>query len=258
MEDLLTENIDCILSFFFFFFVKDDKVKSFGIGNIVKRLKLEFYYHRKKNTDKNENLGIDGEHKIARLLLQLPKGYYVFNDIVLLPTVSTNSKISTNDYHKPQIDHIVLSKFGVFTIETKNWQGKISGEPDSDNFIQLINHTMYHDLNTEYCSQEKYNTSNEYGNPIVQNNKHVEKLNELLGLRINQNNSIVVFTDRAESIDCDDMSVVCEKDLLGKIQSYQEIAFTEEELLRIGNQIVDFCEVGLIMSREFYKNTFFR
>ena len=58
-----------------------------------------------------------GETKVSLILNSLPEGYYVFNDIYL-----RQGDISG------QIDHIVISVYGVFVIETKkfrNFLGKI-------------------------------------------------------------------------------------------------------------------------------------
>ena len=61
--------------------------------------------------------GRRGERKVARLLDRLPKDrYFVINDLMLL-----------SEGRSSQIDHIVVSEFGVFIIETKTFSGKIYG-----------------------------------------------------------------------------------------------------------------------------------
>ena len=37
-----------------------------------------------------------------------------------------------------QIDHVVVSKYGLFTIETKNYRGKIYGDDARDKWTQVI------------------------------------------------------------------------------------------------------------------------
>lgn len=37
-----------------------------------------------------------------------------------------------------QIDHVVVSKFGVFAIETKNYRGEIYGNDDREEWTQII------------------------------------------------------------------------------------------------------------------------
>ena len=56
-----------------------------------------------------ENIGKVGEKRVARKLDWLSKEYIILNDI-MLPT----------QYETTQIDHIVISPYGIFVIETKN------------------------------------------------------------------------------------------------------------------------------------------
>ena len=58
-----------------------------------------------------------------------PKIYRVFNDVVL---PRPDGKGTT------QIDHVVVSPFGIFVIETKNYGGWIFGDEDSRYWTQTI------------------------------------------------------------------------------------------------------------------------
>jgi nuclease-like protein len=40
------------------------------------------------------------------------------------------------DYPTAEIDHLVITPFGIFIVETKNWTGSIEPGSDSDNFIR--------------------------------------------------------------------------------------------------------------------------
>lgn len=58
-----------------------------------------------------------GEKKVSAFLSTLPScEYKIFNDILLATESGTT-----------QIDHIVVSRFGIFVIETKNYRGWITG-----------------------------------------------------------------------------------------------------------------------------------
>ena len=59
--------------------------------------------------------------------MQLPDDYYVMDDVVLETTNGTT-----------QIDHIVVSKYGLFAIETKNYRGEIYGNDNSQKWKQII------------------------------------------------------------------------------------------------------------------------
>jgi len=63
-----------------------------------------------------------GEYKIDLQLAQLPKEYIHLSDIML-----KNNKAKTGF---SQIDHIVITSYGIFVIETKNDQGTIYGGKD--------------------------------------------------------------------------------------------------------------------------------
>ena len=75
-----------------------------------------------------------------------------------------------------QIDHIIVSIFGVFVVETKNMNGWIFGSPNQRTWTQKI-----------------YKHSSKFQNPLHQNYKHVKTLESLLGLNDKQIHSVVVF-----------------------------------------------------------------
>ena len=75
-----------------------------------------------------------------------------------------------------QIDHIIVSQYGVFVIETKNMKGWIYGDPDQPMWTQKI-----------------FRHSNRFQNPLRQNYKHTKTLQQLLGLNDDQVHSVVVF-----------------------------------------------------------------
>lgn len=75
-----------------------------------------------------------------------------------------------------QIDHIIISVFGVFVVETKNLKGWIFGGQ-----------------NQRIWTQKIYKHSNKFQNPLHQNYKHVKTLESLLGLNEQQVHSVIVF-----------------------------------------------------------------
>ena len=117
--------------------------------------------------------GRRGERTIRRQLWWLPDDRYaVINDLLF-----TNYKGNTT-----QIDHVVVSQYGIFVIETKNISGKIYG---SDNAEKWCSYWRYRDL--------------EFGNPVLQNKAHINALAKLLknypGIRFV---SIIAFTTNAD------------------------------------------------------------
>ncbi|MGY3887821.1 nuclease-related domain-containing protein [Aeromonas aquatica] len=75
-----------------------------------------------------------------------------------------------------QIDHIIVSRYGVFVIETKNMKGWIFGNPAHKRWTQQI-----------------YRRKHSFQNPLHQNYKHVMTLKSLLGLADHQLHSVVYF-----------------------------------------------------------------
>lgn len=75
-----------------------------------------------------------------------------------------------------QVDHIIVSKYGIFVVETKNIKGWIFGSPNQKTWTQQI-----------------YKHKNKFQNPLHQNYKHTRVLENLLGLNGNQVFSVVVF-----------------------------------------------------------------
>ncbi|MBY6033307.1 NERD domain-containing protein [Marinobacter daepoensis] len=75
-----------------------------------------------------------------------------------------------------QIDHIIVSQYGVFVVETKNMRGWIFGNAKQ-----------------RYWTQKIFTYSQKFQNPLHQNYKHVRTLQSLLGLSDEQVFSVVVF-----------------------------------------------------------------
>ncbi len=94
-----------------------------------------------------------GERVVAGKLERLPKDQYRVLNNVTIPTPKGSS----------QIDHIVVSVFGIFVIETKNYSGWIYGGEHA-----------------EYWTQNIYGKKYPLYNPILQNAGHVRALRRVL------------------------------------------------------------------------------
>ena len=81
-----------------------------------------------------------------------------------------------------QIDHILVSCFGVFVIETKNYKGWIFANPKHETWTQVLFRAKF-----------------KFQNPIFQNHRHVVAVRELLDfLPQDVVKSVVVFSGDAE------------------------------------------------------------
>lgn len=116
--------------------------------------------------------GYIGEYITSRYLNRLDSQSFKILDNLLL----------FNGYKSSQIDHLVVSTFGIFVIETKNYKGWIFGSEKSKYWTQ----TLY---------QDKYKLRN----PIQQCWGHVRTLKSVLPEYSNiPIQPIVVFTGSAE------------------------------------------------------------
>jgi len=98
--------------------------------------------------------GERGEMHMARRLAQLPSAQYkVINDLLI-----------QGGGHSTQIDHVVVSAYGVFVIETKYFAGWILGGE-----------------NSEYWTQTIYGSKSKFLNPLWQNQGHIKAIARLLG-----------------------------------------------------------------------------
>ncbi len=75
-----------------------------------------------------------------------------------------------------QIDHIIVSRFGVFVIETKNMKGWIFGS-----------------ANQPYWTQQIFRHKSKFQNPLHQNYKHLKTLEAILDINPAHIHSLIVF-----------------------------------------------------------------
>jgi hypothetical protein len=146
-------------------------------------------------------IGEIGEYKINIQLDQLPKDCKYLSDVMII-----NSKSKTG---YSQIDHIVISPYGIFVIETKNYNGKIKGSHNDQNWTVNGRFKMY--------------------NPLKQNYGHVKALQSVLpDYSSVQYISMISFTMRARfSIDPE----------LRKIESDELVVYDVELSEYIGRKI---------------------
>jgi restriction system protein len=111
--------------------------------------------------------GIFGEFLVrlsARFMLD-KNLYHPFHSVMLATPDGTT-----------QIDHIFVSKFGVFVAETKNMKGWIFGDPAQESWTQQIFKSKY-----------------KFQNPLRQNYKHTKALEALLSIPESAIHSVIIF-----------------------------------------------------------------
>ena len=84
-----------------------------------------------------------GEYKVDLQLERLPKGYKYISDLLV-----RNAKAYSG---YSQIDHIVISPYGLYIIETKNYAGEISGSKKDKTWKRNKKHDVLIPLHQNYA-----------------------------------------------------------------------------------------------------------
>ena len=174
-------------------------------------------------------IGFWGEKQTSALLSFLNNEYKVYND-VLIPRQNGTS----------QIDHIVVSPYGIFVIETKNYKGWIFGNPNSYKWTQNI-----------------YGKKYELYNPIIQNIGHITALRRIIPGYDDYFISIIVFPMHASlktNIN-EEYNVIKNWKLNSKIRSYKKEVLSENDIIKICSEIEQFRIVDKESKKEHVRRT---
>ena len=144
--------------------------------------------------------GSDGEGRVARRLAKLPpEDYKTVNDI-MLPTV---------DGATTQIDHVVVSRYGIFVIETKNYSGWIFGGENQRTWTQSFR-------GGRWSGPQKF----PFQNPIRQNWRHIYTMADCLELPRRYFYNVVAFCGEGEFMTEMPGNVMYSTDLCAYIRSF--------------------------------------
>ena len=159
--------------------------------------------------------GEEGEYYVARQLRRLNEDkYFVINDLLFR---------KRNGFTN-QIDHVVVSQYGVFVIETKNIYGYIHGSEKSK----------------LWRSYWKDGRDLAFDNPVLQNEAHINALAERLGEgRQIPYFSIIAFSPTADlQVNVNSVNVIYWTQLRHLIRAYKEPFLSLDEARSIYNDLV--------------------
>jgi len=150
--------------------------------------------------------GLIGERYVGRKLRRLDPAHYKVFANVLLPS-NGNTKTT-------QIDHLVISNYGIFCIETKSHSGWIYGTASNEYWTQVFYYKKYR-----------------LYNPLRQNYAHAKALEHVLVGHIKSPIiSLVAFP-------CADRLIIHGTDMVAnghatveKLSSYQQPIYSQQEL----------------------------
>ena len=119
-----------------------------------------------------------------------------------------------------QIDHVAVSRFGIFVIETKHYQGWIFGGERQRTWTQKI-----------------YRHTSKFQNPLHQNYKHTKALEACLELPPEAFHSVVVFVGDNKFKTTMPPNVCKGSGVLDYIRSFREPVLKAIEVERVARQI---------------------
>lgn len=165
-------------------------------------------------------IGKIGEKRIKRKLAWLSNEYITFNDIYLQTGFGTS-----------QIDHLIVSPYGIFIIETKNYKGIIVGSEQAEQWKQYL-----------YGGKSFWGRKSKMYplyNPIRQNKSHVNVIKstlkkignfEIISIIVFPNNTILrTFTPNYH--------VTSSSNLRSIIKSYKNRCISDADINRIASKI---------------------
>ena len=173
--------------------------------------------------------GVLGEWQVNLLIkFFLDKNEYHLIKNVTLPT----------DDGTTQIDHIIVSKYGLFVVETKNMKGWIFGSANQKQWTQKI-----------------FRHTSKFQNPLHQNYKHVKTLEALLLTGCKAKNdcvfSVIIFIGDSTFKTKMPDNVRFARGGIEYIKSKRDILFSEDEVADIIKQIEsDRLEVSFKTNRQ--------
>ncbi|BCD98862.1 nuclease-related domain-containing protein [Marinagarivorans cellulosilyticus] len=155
--------------------------------------------------------GVFGEFQVNMLL----KLFLSKDDYHLIKNVTLRTEDGTT-----QIDHILVSKYGVFVLETKNMKGWIFGSISQKSWTQKI-----------------YRHTSKFQNPLHQNYKHTKTLEEILKVDPGYIHSVIVFIgDNTFKTEMPE-NVTYARGCIEFIKSKQIEVFESSQVIAIVNEI---------------------
>ena len=176
-----------------------NEIFTFGLLIVILTIDVIFRLNR------NKRLGKRGERNVNFNLHFLPNEYHLFDDVYIYYGGKS-----------VQIDHVVVSKYGIFVIETKNIKGWIFGTDTS-----------------EFWTKNMYGKKYKFYNPVKQNFSHVKALQILLKISYNKFVPIVAFLPQATLKCTTNAIVISSHRLLKTIRKCKDILLTDDEVDRI-------------------------
>ena len=125
---------------------------------------------KKRNEREAKRYGEAGENLVAKYLQDIVNSYgcYLYNDFCF----------EDQQGYSTEIDHILITRGGIFIIETKTNKGFIRGAKEDEWWL---------------CIKKDYQQDKQLKNPIIQNQGHINHLRKMFKNTPPKMTSIVIF-----------------------------------------------------------------
>jgi hypothetical protein len=154
-------------------------------------------------------------------IVSIAKNIYLDSEIY----ISINNVTIRTTNGTTQIDHVIVSKYGIFVIETKNMEGWIFGGENQPKWTQSFRNSKF-----------------QFQNPLHQNYRHIKALEEITGLPNEYFHSVVCFVGETCELKTKLPSNVVNGGLFKYIKSKTDLIIPEYKVSRI----VDCIKTGMI------------
>jgi hypothetical protein len=161
--------------------------------------------------------GIIGEALVKLVAkIRLPVDIYVpIHDVTLASIHESPHRSSplldATSSDTTQIDHIFVSKYGIFVVETKNYKGWIFGSEKQAQWTQKL-----------------YKKSYRFQNPLRQNYKHQKALQALLDIPLDKIHSVIAFMGEATFKTPMPKNVTRGGGYVSYIKSFRDVVFSDD------------------------------
>ena len=206
--------------------------------------------------------GMYGEFTVAAVFKSLPDNYHVMNDILLQQgtklrpyhpekygqspwkIVQKNGKLYEVVKKSTQIDHLIVSPYGIFVIETKNHKGWVFGDINSKVWTQTLNGENGW---RSYGGHSHFT----FYNPVTQNKGHIENLSKQLKMPENCMAGMIVFTNPEAYLGNVNCNCCYTLDMLYEaILSYNKPLWTPKETIKVIQAIEKLNSSSYLLNKE--------
>ena len=154
---------------------------------------------------------------------------------LLVPYEQAGAKLLFNAYipkkeGTTEIDVLMISSYGLFVFESKNYSGWIFGNSRSQQWTQTLR-------TGRYSSHKEH-----FYNPIKQNSTHIYYLKKLLPRDI-PTQSIIVFSDRCEFMDVDTEDADADVIYLSQVTHPVRYAYERQPVQLTPDEIQDIYDI---------------